>query len=281
MTYRIRDWDRHYETERSRSIQAPSRCSLPNKQHGLGYGRLVTRPNGAAVYGAFVAVVLVASRQSRDVRAGWLTEDGTETGAPYSAADLAIVTRLPESAIAEALAAAVEVGWIDRVDVASPGGDRGETGGTPGGDRGQTGGTTGARADSTEQYSTEQNSTHRARACASEDELAADLLNIFNEGRTMKAGVLELAKVSDRLPGWLQLPGASREGLLDIARWQSRNRGARGVPSVRSPVDYLDQYDRLVESRTRAEAQCASSPQPGEPSAEERLAEKRRREGRA
>jgi hypothetical protein len=112
--YRIRNWEKHFENSKSRERDACSWCPIPNKQDGLGYGRLMAMPNGEALYGAFVAVVLVASKQ-RKPRGGHLTDTGRADGVPYTAADLAIKTKVPEATMERMLIAAssASVGWIE------------------------------------------------------------------------------------------------------------------------------------------------------------------------
>lgn len=109
----IRDWDEIFENNKSRSISQCSFCCLPNKQDGLGYSRLVTMENGPALYGAFVAVVLSASKQPSP-RHGHLTDTGRALGRPLSAADLSLKTRFPEVLVKQMLTAvtSVEINWI-------------------------------------------------------------------------------------------------------------------------------------------------------------------------
>ena len=90
--YQIMDWDRHYENNRSREIQKPDWCAVPNKQDGLGYRRLLRRKCGEAAYGCFVACVLAASKFRPDSRNGWLTDDGTEKGRPWDAEAISLKT---------------------------------------------------------------------------------------------------------------------------------------------------------------------------------------------
>lgn len=112
--YRIKDWNEHFENNKSRERDACSWCAIPNKQDGLGYGRLLRRKNGAALYGAFVAVVLTASKQKRP-RDGHLTDTGRADGCPYTADDLSVKTQIPVSLITEMLDAVsdVSIGWIE------------------------------------------------------------------------------------------------------------------------------------------------------------------------
>ncbi len=113
-TYRIKDWQKHYENNKSREREVCSWCPIPNKQDGLGYGRLLQAPDGAALYGAFLAVILVASKQGRP-RDGYLTGTGRADDGPLSADDLSIMTKIPEPIISRMLetASCANIGWIE------------------------------------------------------------------------------------------------------------------------------------------------------------------------
>ena len=113
-TYRIKDWQKHYENNKSREREVCSWCPIPNKQDGLGYGRLLQEQDGAALYGAFLAVVLVASKQGRP-RDGYLTGTGRADDGPLSAEDLAIMTKVQEPIISRMLdvVSCANIGWIE------------------------------------------------------------------------------------------------------------------------------------------------------------------------
>jgi hypothetical protein len=113
-TYRIKDWQKHYENNKSREREVCSWCPVPNKQDGLGYGRLLQEKDGAALYGAFLAVVLVASKQGRP-RDGYLTGTGRADDGPLSAEDLAIMTKVQEPIIRRMLetVSCANIGWIE------------------------------------------------------------------------------------------------------------------------------------------------------------------------
>lgn len=115
--YRIKDWQVHFENNKSRERDLCSWCPMPNKQDGLGYGRLVAMKDGAALYGAFVAVVLVASKQ-RKPRDGHLTDTGRADGCPLTAEDLAIMSKLPSAVIQRMLDATscASIGWVEVYD---------------------------------------------------------------------------------------------------------------------------------------------------------------------
>lgn len=117
--YRIKDWDKHYENNKSRERERCSFCCVPNKQDGLGYGLLLNEPNGESLYGAFVAVVLVASKQK--VRKGYLTANGLPAECPLSARQLSIKCRFKEDTIQRMLDVCCgEVGWIEELTEKCP-----------------------------------------------------------------------------------------------------------------------------------------------------------------
>jgi hypothetical protein len=66
------------------------------------------------MYGAFVAVVLVASKQKRP-RDGHLTDSGLPTGCPLTALDLSIKTKVHANIIQKMLDAcsSEQIGWIE------------------------------------------------------------------------------------------------------------------------------------------------------------------------
>jgi len=114
--YKVRDWDAHFENSKSRERDRCSWCPIPNKQDGLGYGLLLAMENGAALYGAFVAVILTASKQ-RKPRLGYLTDTGRPNGNPLTARQLSVKTKIPADTI-EAMLSAVsssEIDWVERV----------------------------------------------------------------------------------------------------------------------------------------------------------------------
>jgi hypothetical protein len=106
--YTVRNWDTQYENNRSRSYVHLSWVPLPNTLDGDGYTALMERKNGAALYGAWVALVLVASKcnpRGRLMRSN---------GLPHDSVSLARMTRMPESVMRECIEAASsqEIGWL-------------------------------------------------------------------------------------------------------------------------------------------------------------------------
>lgn len=121
MKYRIKDWDKHYENAKSRTIEHKAWCPVPNKQDGLGYRRMLAEKDGSAIYGAFVAVILMASKQSLP-REGYLTDTGRIDGIPHTPEALSLKTGIPSAIIEKMLnlCCSQAVGWVEVVDASTP-----------------------------------------------------------------------------------------------------------------------------------------------------------------
>jgi hypothetical protein len=102
----IIDWDKHYEINRTRELKKMSWVPIPNKLDGDGYTLLVEHPNGAAHFGAWIALVEVASRCDKR---GTLMRDNRT---PHDIASLQRITRIPVKIWQEALPRLVSIGWI-------------------------------------------------------------------------------------------------------------------------------------------------------------------------
>lgn len=111
--YRIVNWDGHFENNKSRERDSCSWCPLPNKQDGLGYGLIMQEEDGPAIYGAFVATVLMCSKQ-RKPRDGHLTDTGRADGRPLGAKEISVKTRIPAPVVQRMLdlTSSESIGWI-------------------------------------------------------------------------------------------------------------------------------------------------------------------------
>ena len=109
--YSIRNWNTIYENNRTRELKNMAWVPVPNSHDGDGYTELVSRKNGAALLGAWLVILQVASRC--DPR-GTLLRRGEK---PHTADSLSRITRLPKEIIAEALiVCSTEPQWLDVVD---------------------------------------------------------------------------------------------------------------------------------------------------------------------
>lgn len=78
----------------------------------MGFSRIMSQPDGAAIYGIWHCILGACSQQLQ--RAGWLTSDGHQTGTAWAPDDLSIKFRRPIEEIERALEVlcSEKVGWI-------------------------------------------------------------------------------------------------------------------------------------------------------------------------
>lgn len=110
--WRVKGWDENYENSRSREVEKARFVCVPNKQDGDGYIALLTEHrNGMAHYGAFIAIVLLASKCSPR---GVLVQSN---GVPHTAESIARKTQFPAAVIAETLARCSDasINWVEWV----------------------------------------------------------------------------------------------------------------------------------------------------------------------
>jgi uncharacterized phage protein (TIGR02220 family) len=116
--YRIKDWNIHFENNKSREIDACSFVCLPNKQHGMGFRRIMAEKDGATIYGIWICIVAACSQQKAP-RQGWLTEDGRRSSPPWDYADIALKIGRSAEEIERCLSvvASPRVGWMEKLEV--------------------------------------------------------------------------------------------------------------------------------------------------------------------
>lgn len=121
--YRIRDWERHFENNRTRELKRMLWVPVPTKQDGDGYTELLDHPQGAAHYGAWVALIAVAAKSTPR---GSLVRDCAEklrracdapAILPHNEYSLARVTRIAASVFKAAIPRLVEIGWLEAITI--------------------------------------------------------------------------------------------------------------------------------------------------------------------
>ena len=95
--YQIKNWDTNYENAKSRTINNPAHVYMTNKHDGLQFRKLIAKKDGAEIFAAFVLMAEICSKQAPP-RQGYLSNDGTELGRPYTAEDLEFMTGLKAKA---------------------------------------------------------------------------------------------------------------------------------------------------------------------------------------
>lgn len=119
--YSIRDWEKHFENNRTRELKELRFVIMPNKHDGDGYTELLDHPNGAAHYGAWCSIVQVASKGQHPAGGcgnpagccecrGILLREGAR---PHDSASLSRLTRIPAQVYEEVLPRLVDIGWLE------------------------------------------------------------------------------------------------------------------------------------------------------------------------
>ena len=110
-SYRIRDWARHFENNRTREMQIMRWVPVPNKHDGEGFQTIMAEPDGIMIYGCWHLILQVASKCLRE-RGTLLRDDGT----PLTPHALAMKTgwrKADDFARALDFLSSAQVGWIE------------------------------------------------------------------------------------------------------------------------------------------------------------------------
>ena len=113
VTYRIRDWQKHFEVAQSKKIRGSlSWVAVPTKHDGKSYRRLMRMEDGPSLYAAWLLIVQIAAKCPER---GVLFDDGN----PLTAEDLEIKTDCPASIFRKALKVLCDdkIGWMESVSV--------------------------------------------------------------------------------------------------------------------------------------------------------------------
>jgi hypothetical protein len=105
-TLRVRNWTR-FESYRTRRLKSIQSFRVPTNPDSEGYVDLLSHENGGAHFGAWVAILRVASQCTPR---GTLVRDN---GRPYTATSLARMTRMSEATLDEAIPRLLEIGWLE------------------------------------------------------------------------------------------------------------------------------------------------------------------------
>lgn len=106
MSFRVKNWADIYENNRTKELKRLEWVPIPNAMDGAGYTELVDHPNGAAHFGAWIAILEIASRQK--IR-GEIPQASAGT-----AQALARISRLPIEIFMEVIPRLSVIGWIEK-----------------------------------------------------------------------------------------------------------------------------------------------------------------------
>lgn len=108
---RIKDWNDHYENNRTRELKRMEWIPVPNKHDGDGFSTLMDHERGLAHLGAWLLILQVASKC--EIR-GTLSRAGA---VPHTASSIARIGHADATIIQEAIERLVgEIGWLEVVE---------------------------------------------------------------------------------------------------------------------------------------------------------------------
>ena len=120
--YKIKDWDRLYENNRTRELKNLGWVPVPNKHDGDGFTDLITRENGTALFGAWNLILQLASKC--DPR-GTLSRTNPAGGCgdliPHDSTSISRVTRGDKVLIEQALDVCLSIGWLESIEIENNG----------------------------------------------------------------------------------------------------------------------------------------------------------------
>jgi len=112
-TYRVKDWDKHFEKAQSRGKRCATMCwvPIPNRHDGAGYAAVATHERASDLFSAWILIVEVASKMQPR---GTLKKDGKA----LSARDLSLRTRFPAEIFELAFSVLTnhDIGWLEIID---------------------------------------------------------------------------------------------------------------------------------------------------------------------
>ncbi len=108
-TYRITDWNDHFENNRTRELKKMRWVPVPNKHDSDGYTELLSSPNGPENFCAWVLLLEVASKCNPR---GTLLRDN---GNPHTPESLARMTHTKPELFSTAIPVLIQIGWLEEV----------------------------------------------------------------------------------------------------------------------------------------------------------------------
>ena len=118
MTYRIKNWDDHFETEKTRQYRHCQRITFTNNLNKIKRTRILKGRDGPGCLAVWFSICQWHSTQSKP-RKGYLTDNGKADGSPLDADDIGALIGIPARIVNIALQrlATDEIGWVEEISV--------------------------------------------------------------------------------------------------------------------------------------------------------------------
>lgn len=111
MALRVAGWKQHYENNRTRELKTMKWIPVTTKQDGDGYTQIMDHPQGAAHYGAWIAILQVAAKCPE--RGVLEFEKSNGAREPYTPESLSRRIRVPAAILATAIKRLLDIGWLE------------------------------------------------------------------------------------------------------------------------------------------------------------------------
>lgn len=109
--YRVKNWEKYYENNRSRTVKDLAWVPIPNRHDGESYSEIISHKNSAIIFAGWILILQVASRcQPR----GTLLKNN---GIPHTPTSLSIKTRAKFEWFSTAIPVLLQVGWLEEFTV--------------------------------------------------------------------------------------------------------------------------------------------------------------------
>jgi hypothetical protein len=113
--YRIKDWEKHFENNRTREMKKMAWVPVPNKHDGESYKRIMQEKDGIVIYGCWHLILQVASKAKEPQDRGTLLRDDRT---PITAEAIAVRTgwsSVQDFERALQFLASPEIAWLEVV----------------------------------------------------------------------------------------------------------------------------------------------------------------------
>lgn len=107
--YRIKNWEDHYENNRSRTVKDLAWVPIPNRHDGESYARIMAHKDAAEIFTVWILLLQVASRCHP--RGTLLRNDGK----PHDPESLSIKTRARQEWFEKSLPVLKEMSWLEHL----------------------------------------------------------------------------------------------------------------------------------------------------------------------
>lgn len=116
--YRVRDWDKHFENNRTRDLKKMDWVPVPNRHDGSGFCELMDHPDAMAHYGAWHLILQVASKCGE--RGTLLREGAGGVKIAHTPQSLARITHGSAAVFEAAIERLVSIGWLEVCTIPAP-----------------------------------------------------------------------------------------------------------------------------------------------------------------